>query len=134
MPPPTSPPNKLMEATIMEAMREATLSRSDADNRHFLQLICSYEDIKTLDTKEKINKKIIETLTEVALSSTASRATHLAVIRKALELAADKADMLVTKGGEPFIAQKYTSNFPGEPPTRCEVYKKSILDIEKLFI
>lgn len=55
------------------------------------------------------------------------------VLRTALVLAAEKADLLILKNDEPFAAVKYTSNFPGEETLICLPNRKTILDIEKLF-
>lgn len=76
------------------------------------------------DNHELRNFKVVG-----ALTSAIEKSVHLA-----LEIAAMKADMLVTKGDQHFIAAVYNSNFPDEPRTTCMVNRKSIMDIEKLFI
>ena len=135
MPPPTPPPKTLLEATVMEAIRVATIKNSDTTNRQFIQMTCSPEEIKALDSKEKIDNKIIETLTAAALSSEASRGALLAVIHKALELAAERAKLDIYMLPEPMIATSFSYS-DGNPKKdhSISINKQSISDIEKLFI
>lgn len=121
MPQPTIPPPKLLENCIHEGTLDDLNERGPIRLMTFLHSICSEEELRDIETPEQVIALAYHKMKNAA-NGPLIKAITTKVLRKALELAAEKAQMI------------YVNDNPPCSEGSWEVDKQSILDIEKLFL
>lgn len=120
MPPPTSPPNKLLETILEEVLRADLFSRGSLKLAAFLGKVCTPQEMDTLTSEVEVfamaNLKL-----QHALKGPLINLIARTLIKTVLQMAADKAQMI------------YVNDNPPCSEGVWEVNKNAILEIEKLF-